>query len=233
MNIKKNSLPVSAVIVHFRTFELTQMAIWSLKSHYQDMDLLVVENYSSDGSIEKLKYLSNTIDKISILPMNQHVHHGPGMDAGIHKCSNEWVLVCDSDCILYRPGVIENMLSKISNNTYMIGEMQNLDKYGFFADKNSAQTIDYIHPHFALIRRDFYKKLPPFLRHGTPCLNNEIRAREQGFDLVDFPVSEYVYHIERGTVDKFGYGLGIAGQILKFKRIYNRIFGIFRRKFHS
>lgn len=229
MNTRKNCLPVSAVIVHFRTFELTQMAVWSLKSHYPDMDLVVVENNSSDGSLDKLLQLADTVDNVSILPMDKHVHHGPGMNAGILKCHNEWVLICDSDCIVYRPGVIETMFSKISDNTYMVGEMHKLDKNGFFADSRTDPVINYIHPHFALVRKNLYTKLPPFEKHGAPCLNNEIQARNMGFDLIDFPVVKYVYHIERGTVDKFGYGLGIAGQKLKINKFLNRISGAFRK----
>lgn len=225
-SVSKN-LPVTAVIVHFRTFELTRMAIWSLKTNYPDMKLIVVENHSGDGSLEMLNDLAGTLKNVSVLPMNKHVHHGPGMDAAINECVDKWILVCDSDCIVYRPHVVEAMLSKVSDKTYMIGKMHLLDTNGFFANKKTFPIVKYIHPHFALVRKEFYSMFQPFEKHGSPCLTNEIQAQRDGFELVDFPVNEYVYHIERGTVAKFGYGLGLGGQIVKFKRIINRIFWSF------
>jgi hypothetical protein len=227
-SVKKVSA-VSAVIVHFRTFDLTRMAVWSLKSYYPDMHLVVVENCSGDGSRERLGELAGVLGGVRILEMQKHVHHGPGMDAGIRVCDTPWVLVCDSDCIVYRPGAIDAMLAAARGDTYMVGEVQNLDGGGFLARNTSETVFEYVHPFFALVHREKYMELPPFEKHGSPCLKNEMSARERGFGLVGFPVREYVYHFGRGTVNGHGYGLGAAGQAEKLKRYYRRLIGMFRR----
>jgi hypothetical protein len=224
----KNDLPVTAVMVHFRTYDLTRMAVWSLQSYYPELRLLIIENNSRDGSREQLKDLQAYLPGMEIVELNEHLHHGPGMDTGIRTSSTEWVLVCDTDCIVYRPGAIEAMLGRVTQDTYMIGEIQDVDTGGFPAQKASKDTFQYVHPFFALVKRDYYLQLPPFEKHGAPCLKNEFTARKKGFGMIDFPVREYVYHFGRGTVNGQGYGLGVAGQYEKFKKYYRRLKGMFR-----
>lgn len=228
MTPTRNAISVSAVMVHFRTFDLTKMAVWSLKSYYPDITLVIIENNSRDGSREQLKDLQDCFKNIKILELNEHIHHGPGLDTGIHECTTEWVLVYDTDCIVYRPGVIEAMLAHAGGDTYMIGEIQTVDIGGFSVKQNASIRYPYVHPFFALVNKQIYHKLPPFEKHGAPCLTNEMAAMQQSLRLVDFPVREYVYHFGRGTVNGQGYGLGLAGQYEKIKKYYRRLTGMFR-----
>jgi hypothetical protein len=203
------------------------MAVWSLRSLYPTLPLLVVENGSHDGSRAKLHHLRATVSGLTIIESDRHVHHGPGMHRGIEHAATDWILLCDTDCILYRDGVLEAMVQRMSEATYMIGESQPVDADGFAAGSSDG-TFRYIHPFFALVRRSMYAGLPPFEKHGAPCLSNEKAALRKGFGLTDFPVREYVFHFGRGTVDQHGYGLGYHGQYLKLKKLYRRVRGMFR-----
>ena len=64
-----------------------------------------------------------------------------------------------------------------------------------------------------LIRREPYLTLPPFERHGSPCLANMRAARAAGLALLDFPVDAYVRHLGRGTAGRHGYRLGMRGRL--------------------
>jgi hypothetical protein len=227
MTQSESAVSVTAVLVHYRTFDLTRMAIWSLRSLYPSLPLLVVENGSHDGSREKLYQLGAAVSDLNIIESDRHVHHGPGMHRGIGHVATDWILLCDTDCILYRHGVLEAMMQRISEATYMIGEEQRVDADGFPAG-DAEGAFRYIHPFFALVRRSMYAELPPFEKHGAPCLANEKAARRRAFGLTDFPVREYVFHFGRGTVDQHGYGLGYRGQYLKLKKLYRRVRGMFR-----
>ncbi len=204
------------------------MAVWSLKSYYPGIELIIIENNSRDGSRERLKELQNKIKGIKLIDLDEHIHHGPGMDAGIRNSSTEWVLVCDTDCIVYRPGAVETMLAHTKPDTYMIGEIQLVDTGGFPATGDKQKTFQYVHPFFALVKKDLYHQLPPFEKHGAPCLKNEFAAKEKSFGMIDFPVRDYVYHFGRGTVNGQGYGLGFSGQYEKVKKYYRRFTGMFR-----
>ena len=41
---------------------------------------------------------------------------------------------------------------------------------------------------------ELYLDLPPFERHGAPCLANMQAARTAGFGFIHFPVEEFVRH---------------------------------------
>jgi hypothetical protein len=64
-----------------------------------------------------------------------------------------------------------------------------------------------------LVKRESYLSLPPFVRHGAPCLANMRAAAAQGLTLSNFPVEEYVHHEGRGTASRHGYKLGVRGKI--------------------
>ncbi len=224
-----NVLPITAVIVHFRTFDLTRMAIQSLKSMYESLPVIVIENNSNDGSREQLIALQSGIPGLTLCEMSEHLHHGPGLHYAIERCTSEWILLCDSDIIVYRSGAIEAMLELAEPKTYMIGEAQPVDRDGFPHQGPEPPAIRYIHPFFTLVRRRMYLELPSFEKHGAPCLRNELAALERSYRLQHFPVREYVYHFGRGTVEGEGYGLGLQGQFSKVRRYYRRLRGIFRK----
>jgi hypothetical protein len=64
-----------------------------------------------------------------------------------------------------------------------------------------------------LVKKVLYMDLPPFQRHGAPCLENMRSAGERGLRLVDFPVRDFVRHQGRGTASRFGYKLGVRGKV--------------------
>ena len=138
---------------------------------------------------------------------DKNIHHGPALDQGIRKATTPWILTFDSDAILFKKGLLEAMESYIDINTYAIGHELQMNKYGF-KDGNRASLIKYIHPFCALFNKDKYFQLTPFQKHGSPCLQNEMDASSNGWNLKNFPVKEYVYHIWEGTAGKYGYKLG-------------------------
>ncbi|MGD8778221.1 MAG: glycosyltransferase family 2 protein [Ignavibacteria bacterium] len=213
-----NNYSITSVIVHYKTYELTHRAIWSLHSLYDGLEIIVVENNSNDGSREKLQNLQKHVPNLKLLLSEKNLHHGPGLNKAIHSCNSEWILTFDSDCIAFRKGFIEEMISKIDNKTYAVGEMIYLDEDGFMSEE-TKKNYKYIHPYCALFRKEKYLSLPPFKKHGSPCLENEIEAVKKGFELKHFPAYDYVYHQWRGTAGKHGYQLGIKSklQFLKWK----------------
>jgi Glycosyl transferase family 2 len=215
-------MSIAVLIVHYRTFTLTQQALWSFYEAYPQTPLYVVENASGDGSLAQLIALQSAIPTLHILPQSQNLHHGPGMDIGIRAIDATHILLLDSDCILYKTGLLEALSDLVQQNApYLIGKMHQVDKDGF--DTPNGE-ISYIHPHCALVDKAQYVQLPPFQKHGAPCLSNQISAAATSFLLQDFPVSNFVYHIGRGTVRSEGYGLGFKDKVkmlwIKCKRLF-------------
>ena len=211
-------MEVEAVIVNYGTPRLTRRAVWSLNSLYPNLDIVVVDNASPDDSVAVLKREFGRLAPVRLRESPVNLHHGPAMDRAVREAVHEWVLLLDSDCVAYRAGFLDRMLDTArSREAYMVGEVRSVDGRGFNTLDDDAGHR-YVHPKCALVRREKYLELPPFEKHGAPCLANAITAAEHGYALVDFPVDDYVFHLGRGTVEEHGYGLGWRSMAANLKR---------------
>ena len=205
----------TAVIINFQTPALTMKAMRSFRRWYPEVPLLLVDNGSRDESravLEDYARLDMQYTRIIVHPEN--LHHGPAMDQALRSLETTWVLFLDSDCEVKKGGFLEEMVSCLEHDPagYIVGKMTYMDKRGFDIPKEKGGT-PYVRPICMVVRRMFYLKLPPFRKHGTPCLDNMIAAQERGWGLVGYPIEEYVDHLGRGTASLYGYGLGWRGKL--------------------
>jgi hypothetical protein len=66
---------------------------------------------------------------------------------------------------------------------------------------NCVDGIKYLHPYFALINKEMYKRFKPFYHHGAPCLNAMKDINNKGLQnkLIHFDLEKYIKHLGRGT----------------------------------
>ena len=69
-----------------------------------------------------------------------------------------------------------------------LAPLQFSDKRGHNVE-TEADGYRYIHPHSLLLKRKLYLELPPFEKHGAPCLKNMIAAADAGYGLIEFPTN--------------------------------------------
>lgn len=186
---------VTAIIVESNTLNLTRNCLESLR-HYYDLDRIVVDNGSEDGSQE---YAINALQRLGdIVVLNgRNVGHGPGMHQALTLCQTPYALLLDSDCTVLAGGWLEMMLSE---NAYMVGKQFNIDRGGIIR----KQGAPYIHPACALLNVAQYLMLTPFNHHGMPCILNEQAARAAGYRLVAFDTDPFVRHLWAGTRRIYG-----------------------------
>lgn len=198
---------ITAIIVNYCTYDLTRMALWSLYGHYPGLSIRIIDNGSTDGSGGRLENLVRGFHRVEVIRNDRNEHHGPAMHQLAKEVTTDYFLTFDSDAILYRPGLLEEFLNIMrSQKVYAVGHQMLMDPYGF---KTTQPTgIPYVHPFCALFHTATYQQLPPFEKHGAPCLRNERAAQEQGWPLEAFPVKAYVYHPWQGTVSRTGHQLG-------------------------
>jgi Glycosyl transferase family 2 len=212
---------VTIIIVHYKTLELTKAAFNSLRKFYPEIKIVIVNNGDDSESEIFLAELNKHDKNLSVLTPGKNLHHGPGMHFAILRISSDWFLTFDSDSELLKGNIIEDMYAKIDSLTYALGEFIIMNKFGFFA-KEGEESFNYVHPKCALFNRSFYLTLPPFKKHGSPCLANEIGAYEKGYKLIDFPLSNYIKHPGRGTVSIYGYKLGLKSKLNLVRSEYIR-----------
>jgi glycosyltransferase involved in cell wall biosynthesis len=209
-------LPVTVVIINFRTPDLVSRAVGSLRRYYPSLAVLLIDNGSGDrDSLNVLESNRCSFPECTTIIVNpRNRHHGPAMDQALHETRAPYVLFLDSDCEVVAGGFIENMLNLLCAETerYAIGKKTFLNRRGFDVSVQEGAT-PYIRPICMMVKRELYLRLPPFKLHGSPCLENMRQAKALGFTVVDFPVERYVRHEGRGTAGHYGYRLGLRGKI--------------------
>ncbi|MFW6348276.1 MAG: glycosyltransferase family 2 protein [Cyclonatronaceae bacterium] len=212
----------TALIVNYRTPRLTHAAVWSLRSQYPALPVMLIDNASPAAERAQLKETAEQAGGVELLLNDENAHHGPALHQGMMRCPTPSALLFDSDCIAFRPGFLELMQQELANGAYICGAVQQVDAFGYNVPA-SADSIPYAHPSCALLDVETYKQLPPFEKHGAPCITNQKAAFEQGFRAAHFDVPQYVYHIGRGTVNATGgYHLGTKGYLNKLRRLIGK-----------
>lgn len=193
---------VSIIIVSYKTHALLKAAYESIRRFYPEIKVIIVDGSPIDTSCYKYaKSLRDANTKVYLL--NKNIGHGPGMIMGIRHCTTKYFLLMDSDVEIQKPKVIERMkihLELIEECQpkyiiYGIGQVMTVNETGV----NSKEGMEYLHPHFALIKKQTYHKFRPIINHGAPMLSAMKSLRETGGRPFHFQVWKYIFHKERGT----------------------------------
>jgi len=95
--------------------------IESIKSvanqNYLDIEIIIIDNGSKDGSIEKLESLN--IKNIKIYKLQNNLGFTAGSNLGVEKCSGKYFLILNNDAYLDKTNFIQesvDILEKSNNN---------------------------------------------------------------------------------------------------------------------
>lgn len=205
---------VTVVSVNYRTPDLITRAVTSFRKHYPRVPLLLVDNGSGDDSVDRLVELQAAHPDVTDIILNDaNLHHGPAMDQALRTATSPFVLLLDSDVVVRSSGFVEAMLRALTDlpRSYAVGKRTWMNRRGFDVEE-SPRATPYLRPICLMVRRPVYLTLPPFRRHGAPCLANMRAAHRAGLQLIPFPVEDYIEHDGRGTAARHGYGLGLRGK---------------------
>ncbi|MBI5216912.1 MAG: glycosyltransferase [Ignavibacteriae bacterium] len=203
------------VIINYQTPDLTLQAFNSFHKFYSKVPVTIVDNGSRDNSQSLFAEIQRSHpEQISIVNFPKNIHHGPAMDAMLRQGNSKYIFFLDSDCEVMQGGFMEQMLelAEQEKNVFAVGKKIFMNKRGFDVEE-SNNAIPYIRPFCMLVHRQNYKQLPPFRKHGSPCLETMRAAAKQNFSLIHFPVLDYIRHEGRGTVGRFGYQLGLKDNL--------------------
>lgn len=141
MNKIENNVDVSVIIISFNTKELTLNCINSIINYTKDVkyEIIVVDNASSDGSIEEInrKYQS-----VITIKSDVNIGFGRANNLASQHSKGKYLFFLNSDCIL-----IENSIKKM----FYYFELNNCDNNqigaigGILLDKNYNINTSYNH----------------------------------------------------------------------------------------
>lgn len=110
-------IDISIIIVNYRTSNLTIECVESIEQVLKDetikYEIIIVDNHSEDGEIDRLKKLEKK--NIKVLETAYNGGFGYGNNYGVSKANGRYLFFLNSDTILY-PTILCEMYKNIVNN---------------------------------------------------------------------------------------------------------------------
>lgn len=111
-------IDISIVIVNFRTSYLTISCVESIKEVLKNeqikYEIIIVDNYSEDGSFEDLKEIEGEDIRVFETPYNGGF--GYGNNFGVSKATGKYLFFLNSDTILYPSALCEMYRYMVQNS---------------------------------------------------------------------------------------------------------------------
>jgi GT2 family glycosyltransferase len=113
-----NELDVSIVIVTHNTEQITYDCVESILASVTKYkyEVIVVDNNSSDNTVERLK---NYFSSICVISSPINLGFSKGNNVGIDKASGKYILLLNSDTLLFKSS-LEDLLNAAIENNYQI-----------------------------------------------------------------------------------------------------------------
>lgn len=183
---------MTGVVVSYRAPELIFDAVCSMKRFHRTLPIHIVDGSGRNHECRKtIQMLINKFEGVTAQCHDRNIGHGNGLHAGICQVNAKNVLIFDSDIIVNRPFIADILRFPLF---YGVGKIVHVDDKG----ENVSRGTKYVHPYFSVINRSMYFEHAPFENHGAPLLKAMKSIRDKSL-LIDFPVENYVTHLERGT----------------------------------
>lgn len=207
---------VTVVTVHYQTPDLLRTTVDSFRAVYPDVPYLVFDNGSSSASTQTLTELGEGGRRNGREPVKVHIEarnlfHGPALDKAIREMvTTPYCFFLDSDTETRRLGFLEDVMEQLEQDSkyYAAGRVIRVNHRGF----KDPDGFPILLTPYLILKTEHYRRFPPFVHHGQPGLRHFYEAQRDGFQLIDFPMHEYIDHLWRGTASKFGYRLGLRGK---------------------
>ena len=211
---------VSIIILNYNAGELLLNCVDSLKkSTYTNLEILIVDNISSDNSQKKCK---EKFPDIKLIQNNENLGYCGGNNVGINEAKGKFIVILNPDTII-EPNCIDELISaynKFGNALYQpkilslnekdiiqsTGNMLHVFGFGFARDKGnkvtnkeeSIEKIGYASGTCLFTSREVFDKiglLDEFLFLYHDDLDLGWRAAQIGIDSYYVPKSK-VFHVE-------------------------------------
>jgi GT2 family glycosyltransferase len=104
-NVKRKSTPdLSIIIVSFNTKRITVDCISSIFESLQgsnmDVEVVIVDNNSTDGSVEEIKRLQKNHENIVFIESKENLGFGKANNLAVAKASADTILLLNSDTVI-------------------------------------------------------------------------------------------------------------------------------------
>ncbi len=113
----KDCPSVSIIIVNFNGKELLKSCLKSLlTTNYPNFEIIVVDNASTDGSVESIKKLFGPSHYIEIVENRENLGHAEGCNIGARVAKGRYLVFLDSDTQIRAEDWLRELIRTIEND---------------------------------------------------------------------------------------------------------------------
>jgi|GEM_PF-1301035 len=163
--VTKDTLFTSIIILTFNQIEYTKRCLYSIEKYTsQRHKLILVDNGSTDGTVEFLKDFAKRHENVELILNEENLGFAKGNNQGVEKAKGEYILLLNNDVVVTE-GWLGRMINYLesAHDIGMVGPMSNnvsgpqkVDKVSYGTNmkemhrfarrfaKNNAGKIDYI-----------------------------------------------------------------------------------------
>ncbi len=189
---------VTVVCASYNTKELTGLLLWSLRRivRWPDLDIVVVDNGSRDGSAEMLAGAARE-GVCTLLANDTNRDHGPALNQAVSWLATrpgplpEWLWILDSDVVAARPGVLAEALAAARDQSAAVAGEPQWDPW--HQAERFANYCLLLDP-----ARAWRPGTGPFTDDGDPAFGLLSSAAQAGLGLAAFPFTAAGHVIHRG-----------------------------------
>ena len=172
---------ISVVIPSYNHEKFIAAAIQSvLVQTYQDFEIIVVDDGSTDGSIEQIRKFSDP--RIKLILHKKNRGSAVAMRTGLERAIGEYIAVLSSDDV-FLPKKFEKQVKVLDENPQyaaVFSYVELIDEYGHpFTNQNHSY-----YKKFEQRNRDRYQWLNYFFYHGNALCHPSVLIRKSCFDKI-------------------------------------------------
>jgi GT2 family glycosyltransferase len=220
-------LRASIVVLTHDNLAFSRLCLASLleNTEYPNYELIVVDNASSDGTVEELQRLAGSIPNFRVILNDHNAGFGPGNNQGLAAASGEVLVLLNNDTVVPR-GWLTRLARHLEDTAIgLIGPATNrscneaqinipYQTYGEFQEVARSQGERHDRERFAIrmpmmfcvaFRRDTYERLGPLdERYEVGMFEDEdyaLRAKAAGLHVAWTP-EVYVHHAYHASIGK-------------------------------
>ncbi|MCF0125821.1 MAG: glycosyltransferase, partial [Clostridia bacterium] len=110
-------MKVSFVVLHYKVADITEECVnLILKQNYKNLNIIIVDNNSNNGSLEYLKSKYHNEKNIYIIGIEENIGFAKANDLGYqiakHKFNAEMIVVINNDLMIYDNMFCQNIVTK-------------------------------------------------------------------------------------------------------------------------
>jgi hypothetical protein len=201
---------VCIIILNWNGKELLKRCLNSLfkLTNYQNYKVIIVDNGSTDGSVE---YVKKNFPKADVLALNKNYGFAKGNNIGIKKSKGDFILLLNSDTKIIDSFFLNKMLKIAKEENVGIVGAQLLDENGrkqnsaawirplkiFYYTGNKIKEVDWVSGACFLIKKELLEKIGLFDENFFLYYEETdycYRAKKNNFKVVIQPAAKIIHY---------------------------------------